>query len=74
MPLDLASSRQRSLSRRALLILVIALLAAAACQLLPSIVWSGHPGADSAKADGAPPEAATRPNPPTEPIRGPRPN
>lgn len=68
--LNLASSRQRAISRRSLLALVIALLLAAACQLLPAISWGGHPGANSAKASGAPPEAAIRPNPATEPLRG----
>lgn len=68
--LNLASSRQRAISRRSLLTLVIALLVATACQLLPAIAWSGHPGANGDKASGAPPEAAIRPNPATEPLRG----
>lgn len=68
--LNLASPRQRAISRRALLMVTLALVALVACQLLPAIPWSGHPGADGAKASGAPPEAATRPNPSTEPLRG----
>lgn len=68
--LNLASSRQRAISRRSLLILTIAMVLAIACQLMPAIRWGGSTGAEAAKASGAPPEAATRPNPPTEPLRG----
>lgn len=70
MPIDLNSSRQRAISRRSLLTLVIALLLAAACQTIPAVIWGGDPDAAAGDAVCAPPEAATRPNPPTEPVRG----
>lgn len=71
MPLNLHSARQRAVSRRALRLLVAALLLALACWTLPTLPW-GEPIEKVAetKASGAPPEAATRPNPPTVPIRG----
>ena len=71
MPLDLNSSRQRALSRRSLLTLVIAMLLAGACLLSPARKWRGPIDPPETRVNGAPPEAALRPNPPTEPIRGP---
>lgn len=68
--LNLNSSRQRAISRRALLIFAIALLLALACLMLPSMPWDMRQIGDEAKVSGAPPEAATRPNPPTVPVRG----
>lgn len=70
MALDLNSSRQRGLSRRALLTLALGCLLALTCLLLPAARWGAAPEPETA-ALGAPPDAATRPNPPTEPIRGP---
>lgn len=71
MSLDLASSRQRAISRRSLLLLLVALALAAACQVMPAIVWKAVTNEIGVPVDGAPPEAATRPNPSTEPVRGP---
>lgn len=68
--LNLNSSRQRAVSRRALLIFAVALLLALACLILPTIPWGAKDVTNEAKASGAPPEAATRPNPPTVPVRG----
>ncbi len=68
--LNLNSSRQRGLSRRALLVFAFALLLALACLMLPTTPWSARDVTNEAKASGAPPEAATRPNPPTVPVRG----
>lgn len=68
--LNLNSTRQRAISRRALLIFAIALLLALACMTLPAIPWGIERKDGAAKVAGAPPEAATRPNPPAVPIRG----
>lgn len=70
MPIDLNSSRQRAMSRRALYTLVIAVLLGIACQWVPAIAWKGRSASPATDTLGAPPEAATRPNPPTEPVRG----
>lgn len=68
--LNLNSSRQRAISRRALLIFAIALLLALACLMTPILPWDRGTKGEEAKIAGAPPEAATRPNPPTVPVRG----
>lgn len=68
--LNLNSSRQRAISRRALLIFAIALLLALACMMLPTVPWGTDKRDVESKVAGAPPEAATRPNPPTVPVRG----
>jgi len=68
--LNLNSSRQRAISRRALLIFAIALLLALACLMLPTMPWNSGERGEEARMAGAPPEAATRPNPPTVPVRG----
>lgn len=70
MPLDLTASRDRAASRQALLLLCIALTLAAACLLVPAARWGRTAEVVPVQALGAPPEAATRPNPPTEPLRG----
>ena len=70
MPLDLASSRNRAASRLALLLLFVALTLVAACLLLPGARWGQPAEIAPVPSLGAPPEAATRPNPPTEPLRG----
>lgn len=71
MLLNLNSSRQRGISRRALLIFAIAVTLALACLMLPSLPWSRGGGEEvRVSLAGAPPEAATRPNPPTVPVRG----
>lgn len=70
MSLDLASSRARAASRQALLVLLVALTLAAACLLVPAARWGQPTAVAPVPALGAPPEAATRPNPPTEPLRG----
>lgn len=71
MPLNLASASDRDASRRALLLLLVALSLAAACLLLPPTRWSRTAAVEPVKDLGAPPEAATQPNPATEPLRGP---
>lgn len=71
MPLDLSSSRQRAISRMALATLALAGLLALACSHLPALRWDMPVTDDAGCTLGAPPDAATRPNPPTEPIRGP---
>jgi len=68
--LNLNSSRQRAISRRSLLILSIALLLALACLILPPLAWKSRQKEVETRVAGAPPEAATRPNPPTVPVRG----
>lgn len=70
MPLDLASSRARAASRQALLLLLVGLSLGAACFLLPGAQWGRPAEITPVQSLGAPPEAATRPNPPTEPVRG----
>ena len=70
MPMNLNSSRQRALSRSSLATLLFAILLALACQLLPAAIWGDGATEPAEAAACAPPEAATCPNAPTEPVRG----
>lgn len=67
---EMPSSRQRAGHRRTLYLLVGGLAAAAACFVIkPSPLAPPAPQAEAA-SPGAPPEAAIRPNDPTEPVLG----
>lgn len=70
MPMNLNSSRQRALSRSSLTLLLFAILLAVVCQLVPAVTWGDGSVKPTDAAMSAPPEAATRPNMPTEPVRG----
>lgn len=69
---ELPSSRQRSLHRRNLYLLVGSLAAAAACLLVDPLETGTDATPSEGASPGAPPESAIRPNAPTEPVMGSR--
>lgn len=64
------SARQRASHRRALYLILVGVAAAVACLLVEPVQLGSDASPAEATPAGAPPAAAIRPNPPTEPILG----
>jgi hypothetical protein len=64
------NSRQRASHRRALFLFVGGIAAAIACLLVEPLALGSSPTPEGTANGSAPPEAAIRPNGPTEPVLG----